>query len=199
MTQRSLHVITKIYYRSISCFAMVSWQMAPLAVLRFPTHSGPFCTMWFRQFTQNVTKTDHKDRSHPHSTEHDTQPIAYLISKQAVPYRTHGGTSCPGVSTPKIRSLAYSSMTNHITWRIPTASTIPNLAQTTASNLTTVTWHHDRSKANTLNTSQTKHHKDGKTYMTLKTAGLSITTNHKNLILKFESLGNQLMHAACVY
>jgi hypothetical protein len=33
----------------------------------------------------------------------------------------------------------------------------------------------------------------------LKIAGLSITTNHKNPILKYEGLGNQLMHAACVY
>jgi hypothetical protein len=87
--------------------------MAPLAVLRFPAHSSPFCTMWFRQFTQNVTKTDHKDRIHPHSTEHDTQPIAYLISKQAVPYWTRGSTCCPGVSTPMTRSLADLSMTNH--------------------------------------------------------------------------------------
>jgi hypothetical protein len=36
--------------------------------------------------TQNVTQTGHIDRSHPHSTEHDTQPISYLISKQVVPY-----------------------------------------------------------------------------------------------------------------
>jgi hypothetical protein len=48
-------------------------------------------------------------------------------------------------------------------------------------------------------TSQTQHHKDEKTCMTLMTAGLSITTNHKNPILKYESLDNQLMHAACVY
>jgi hypothetical protein len=89
--------------------------VALLAVLRFPTHSGPFCTMWFRQFTQNVTQTGRTDRSHPHSTEHGTQPIAYLISKQAVPYRTRGGTYCPGGSTSKIRSLADSSMTSHIT------------------------------------------------------------------------------------
>jgi hypothetical protein len=33
----------------------------------------------------------------------------------------------------------------------------------------------------------------------LKTVGLSITTNHKNPILKYESLGNQLMHVASVY
>ncbi|MEJ2037053.1 MAG: hypothetical protein P8X69_13865 [Maritimibacter sp.] len=47
-------------------------------VLRFPAQSDPSCTMWFRQFT----KTNHKDRSHPHSTEHDTHPIAYeLVSK----------------------------------------------------------------------------------------------------------------------
>jgi hypothetical protein len=117
MTQRSLHAVIKVYYRSMSCFAMVSRQMAPLAVLRFPAHSGPFCTMWFRQFTQNVTQTDHTNRSHPHSTEHDTQPIAYLISKQAILYRTRGSTCCPVVSTPMTQSLEDSSMTNHRPWR----------------------------------------------------------------------------------
>jgi hypothetical protein len=106
MSQRSLHTVTKVYYRSMSCFAIVSRHTASLVVLWFPAHSGPFCTMWFRQFTQNVTKTGHTDRRHPHSTEHDTQPIAYLISKLAIPYRTHGGTCCPRVSTPKIWSLA---------------------------------------------------------------------------------------------
>jgi hypothetical protein len=117
MDQRSLHAITKVYYRSMSCLATVSRQTAPLAMLRFPAHNGPFCTMWFRQFTQNVTHTDHMDRSHPHSTEHDTQPIAYLISKQVVPYRTCVGTYCPRVSTPMTWSLADSSMTNHKPWR----------------------------------------------------------------------------------
>jgi hypothetical protein len=73
-----------------------SHKVAPLVVLRLPAQSGPFCTMWFRQFTKNVTKMGHTDRSHPHSTEHDTQHIAYLISKQADPYRTCGGTCCPG-------------------------------------------------------------------------------------------------------
>jgi hypothetical protein len=122
------------------------------ALLRFPAHSGPFCTMWFRQFTQNVTQTDHIDRRHTHSTEHDTQPITYLISKQTVPYQTRDVTCCPGVSTPMTRSLTDSSMTNHITWQTQTVSTIPNLAQTTASNLTTVTSHHDGWKTITLNT-----------------------------------------------
>jgi hypothetical protein len=51
----------------------------------------------------------------------------------------------------------------------------------------------------TLNTSQTQHHKDGKTCTTLMTVALSITTNYKNPILKHEGLGNQLMHAASVY
>jgi hypothetical protein len=101
--------------------------VASLAVRRFLTHSGPFCTMWFRQFTQNVTQTGHTDRSHPHSTEHDTQHITYLISKQVIPYRTRGGTCCPGDSTPKILSLADLSMTSHITRRNPTVSTIPAL------------------------------------------------------------------------
>jgi hypothetical protein len=48
-----------------------------------------------------------------HSSEQGTLPTASLISKQAIPYRTRGGTCCPGVSTPKTQSLAYSSMTNH--------------------------------------------------------------------------------------
>jgi hypothetical protein len=39
---------------------------------------------------------------------------AFIISQQVDPYRTCGGTCCPVVSTPKIRSLADSSMTSHI-------------------------------------------------------------------------------------
>jgi hypothetical protein len=71
-------------------------KVASLVVQRFPEQSAPFCTVWFRQFTKNVTKTGHTDRSHPHLIEHDTQPIAYLISKQVVPYQTCGGTCYPG-------------------------------------------------------------------------------------------------------
>ena len=92
----------------------------------------------------------------PHTIKQDWQPIASLISKQVVPYQTRGGTYCPRVSTPKTRSLADLSMTNHISWWIPTVSTIPNLAQTTASNLTTVTSHRDGWKTRTLNTPQVK-------------------------------------------
>jgi hypothetical protein len=56
-----------------------------------------------------------------------------------------------------------------------------------------------RPTLSTLNTSQTQLHKDGKTCTTLMTVGISNTTNHKNLILKHEDLGNQLMHVASVY
>jgi hypothetical protein len=78
------------------------------ALLWIPTQSGPACsaevsrTKWplLHNVVQAVHKECHKDRSHrqesPHSTEHDTQPIAHLISKQVVPYRTRGGTCCPG-------------------------------------------------------------------------------------------------------
>jgi hypothetical protein len=44
--------------------------------------------------------------------------------------------------------------------KVATFPTIPNLTQTTASNHTTTTSHHDGWKTNTLNT---QHHKDGKT------------------------------------
>jgi hypothetical protein len=50
-----------------------------------------------------------------HLFEQGTLPMASLISGQAVPYRTHGGTYCPGVSTPMTHSLEDSIMTNHIT------------------------------------------------------------------------------------
>jgi hypothetical protein len=164
MAQRSLYIVTKVYYRSISCFATVSRQLAPLAMLRFPAHSDLFYTMWFRQFKQNVTKADHQDRSHPHSTEHDTQPIAYLISKQAVSYRTRGGTCCPGVSTPKIRSLADSSMTKYITCRFQPSPPFQTLLKpqhrisSQSSHITT----NERPRLSTLNTNQTQHYKDGK-------------------------------------
>jgi hypothetical protein len=88
----------------------------------------------------------------PHTTKQDLQPTTSLISKQAVPYQTCGGTCYPGVPTPKTRPLADLSMTIHDTWQNPTVSTIPTHAQTTALNLTMITSHHDIWKTNTLNT-----------------------------------------------
>jgi hypothetical protein len=69
-----------------------SHTVALFAVLRFPAHSDPL----LHHVVQAVHIECHTDRSHPHSTEHDTQPIAYLISKQAIPYQTRGDTCCPG-------------------------------------------------------------------------------------------------------
>jgi hypothetical protein len=53
-----------------------------------------------------------------HSSEQGTLPTTSLISKQVVPYWTRGSTCCPWVSTPRTRSLADSSMTNHKPWRL---------------------------------------------------------------------------------
>jgi hypothetical protein len=171
-------------------------KVAPLAVLRFPAQSGPFCTMWFRQFTKNVTKTGHPDGSHPHSTEHNMLPVAYLISKQAVPYRTRGGTCCLVGSTPKIRSLADSSMTSHITWQNPNRLYHSNLAQTTASILTR-SIHISMDGRPSLTKTQAKPNitKDGKTCTTLMTAWLSITTQH-NPDPKVWGLGIVLKHSS---
>jgi hypothetical protein len=70
---------------------------------------GPSCPMWLKQ----ITKCDTKNDVNPHSTKQNTQLISFLISKQAIPYQTRGGTCCPAVSTHKIWSLADSSTTCH--------------------------------------------------------------------------------------
>jgi hypothetical protein len=129
-----------------------------------------------RLITKYVTKNDHKVWWHPHSTEHDTQPIVFLISKQTIPYRTCGGICCPGVSTPKIRSLADSSMTNHITWSKPTVSTIPTLLKSQHRSSPRLN-HISIDGRPSLTKTQAKLNitKDGKTCMTLMTAWLSIT------------------------
>jgi hypothetical protein len=134
----------------------------------------------------------------PHIAEQDSQPTTSLISKQVIPYQTHGDTCCPGVSTSKTRSLVDSSMTNHITWRNPTGSTIPAHAQTTSSILTMVTSHHDGWKTKTLNnsTSQTQYHKDGKTWTTLMTVWLSISNQAWTHIPKAWGLSNNI-NACC--
>jgi hypothetical protein len=109
MGQRSLHAVIKVYCRSMSCFATVSQTNGPACSAKVFQTNGPSCTMWVRHFTKYVTKYD----ANPHSTEQDTQPIVFLINKQAIPYWARGATWCPGVSTPKILSLADSSTTCH--------------------------------------------------------------------------------------
>jgi hypothetical protein len=105
MAQRSLHTITKVHYRSMSCFAMVSSTKSPACSAKVSLTKGPSCTMWVRHFT--------KYDAISHSTKQDMLPIVFLISKQVVPYRTRGGTCYPRVTTSKIRSLADSSTTCH--------------------------------------------------------------------------------------
>jgi hypothetical protein len=164
MAQRSLYVVTKVYYGSISCFATVLDKQSALAVPRFPAQSIPSCTMRFRQFTKYVRKTDHKVWCHLYSTEHDTQPIANLISKQVIPYRTRSSTCCPRGSTPsrfehdKPHYLMESNCLHQF-----------NLAQITVLILTTVKSHLTRTQAK-LNIT-----KDGKTCTTHMTAWLSRT------------------------
>jgi hypothetical protein len=164
MAQRSLYVVTKVYYGSISCFATVLDKQSALAVPRFPAQSIPSCTMRFRQFTKYVRKTNHKVWCHLYSTEHDTQPIANLISKQVIPYRTRSSTCCPRGSTPsrfehdKPHYLMESNCLHHF-----------NLAQITVLILTTVKSHLTRTQAK-LNIT-----KDGKTCTTHMTAWLSRT------------------------
>jgi hypothetical protein len=176
MAQRWLHVVTNIYYRSISCFATFPEQTVPACSAIVFRTNGPSCTMWFRQFTKYVTKYDHKVWCHPHSTEHDTQSIVFLISKQAVPYWTRGDKSCPEGSTPKIRSLADSSVTNHITWWNPTISTIPTLlkphhwSSPRSNHIST-----DGGPSLTMTQAKLNNTKNGNTCMTLVTAWLSKT------------------------
>jgi hypothetical protein len=172
------------------------------ALLRFPTHSGPTCnvevshTQWplLHHVVQAVHKGGHTDMSHPQSTEHDTQPIAYLISKQAIPYRTRGGTCCPGGSTPKIRSLADLNLKSHITWRNPTVSTSPTLLKPQhRSSLRSPHISTDgRLTLSIFNTSQTRQYKDGKTCTTLMTAWLSITSQVWTQTPKVWGLGNNI-------
>jgi hypothetical protein len=102
MTQRSLHTVTKVYHRSMSCFATVSPTGPTCSAKVSPI--GPSCTMWAWAKSQAIS----------HSSEQDTQPIVFLISKQAAPYQKRGGTCCPGVSTPKIQSLVDLSTTCHV-------------------------------------------------------------------------------------
>jgi hypothetical protein len=150
-------------------------KRSPLAMLRFPTQLSPLAPCDVGS-SQSMSQRLIIVWCYPHSTEYNTQPIVFLISKQDIPYRTHGGTCCPRVSTPKIWSLVDSSMTNNITWQNPTVSTIPTLLKPQ---------HRSSPRSNHISTdgrpSLTKTQaklnitKDGKTCMTLMAAWLCIT------------------------
>jgi hypothetical protein len=162
-------------------------KRSPYVVLRFPTQTSPLAPCGSGRL-QVWSKIDHKLWCHPHSIEHDTQPITYLISKQAIPYQTHGGTCCPGVSTTKIQFLADSSMPSHITWRNPTVCTIPTLlrlqrrSSPQSNHILT-----DGRPSLTKTRAKLNIIKDGKTCTTLMTARLSITNQVCTQIQKYEA------------
>jgi hypothetical protein len=136
----------------------------------------------------------------PHFRQ-DKLTRAFLISQQAVPYRTRGGTCSPGGSTPETRSLADSSMTSHITWRNPTVSTSSTLLKAQHRSSPWSSHISTDVRPNTLTKTQAKLNitKDGKTCMTLMTAWLSMTTQC-NPNPKVWGLGTVLNHAGqCVY
>jgi hypothetical protein len=200
MTQRSLYAVTKAYYKSMSCFATDSYIKWPRLQCRgFPHKVAPFTPCGSgssqRMSQRRVTKTG----AIPTQSS-TTQLIAYLISKQVVPYRTCGGTCCPGESTPKIRSLADPSMTSHITWRNPTVSTIPTLLKP-QHRFSVGSIHISTDERPSLTKTQAKLNitKDEKTCTTLMTAWLSITTQY-NSNPKIWGLGTILKYAdQCVY
>jgi hypothetical protein len=203
MAQRSLHAFTKVnsisYVLLFHMFPLVGYHSIPsgsfhncygfplLGIIVYPQAPLAPCGLVGIAIPVPCFRQDKLTR-------------AFLISQQAIPYRTRGGTCCPGVSTPKTRSSADLSMTNHITWRIPIVSTIPTLLKPQ---------HRSSPGSNHISTDGrpplTNTHaklnitKDGKTCMTLMTAWLSITTQH-NPNPKVWGLGTVLKHAGqCVY
>jgi hypothetical protein len=162
MAQRSVHAVTKVYYRSYAKLSKGSTQYYSNAKVSQGSHGttaplAPYEPGWVWVITVI---------SHP--SEQGALPTSSLIIKQVIPYRTRGGTYCPGVPTPKTRSLVDSSMTNHKLWRSqpsPPFQTLLKL-QCQISPLSPHVTTDGRPTLSTLNTSQTQHHKDEKTCMT---------------------------------
>jgi hypothetical protein len=82
----------------------------------FPLTAGPACSAKVSSYLEPLLYLVDQIMLciFPHTTEKDSHPIAVLISKHAIKFQTHDGTCCLGVFTPKIQSLANSSMKNHI-------------------------------------------------------------------------------------
>jgi hypothetical protein len=136
-----------------------------------------------------------------HSSEQGTLSTSFLISGQVVPYRTRGSICCPGVSTP----MTVLSRFEHEKPHYLTGSN--RLHHFKACSNHNIEPHHDHLTSRRMEDQHSQHSTQVKINIInmerlvqwLKTAGLSITTNHKNLILKYESLGNQLMNEICAY
>jgi hypothetical protein len=190
MAQRSLHDVTKIYYGSYAKLCQGSTQYHSIAKVSRASHgiTAPLAPCVSGRVTTPIS----------HSTEQGTLPTTSLIITQVVPYRTCGGTCCPGVSTPKTRSLADSSMTNHKPWKSQPSPLFQTLLKA---------HHHISPWSPHITTDERPTHstqvklniiKMERLVRWFKTTGLSNTTNHKNPILKYDSLGNQLMHTTRV-
>jgi hypothetical protein len=134
-----------------------------------------------------------------HSSEQGTLPTASLISKQVVPYRTRGGTCCPGASTfDSVLSRFKHDKPHHLTDSNRLHHSKPCSNHNIKPHHGHLTSRQMEDQLAQHSTGQTQHHKDGKTCTSLKTAGLSNPTNHKTPILKYEA-SVQLMHATSVY
>jgi hypothetical protein len=160
MAQRSLHVVTKVYYGSYAKLCQGSTQYPSNAKVSWGSRSTmtPLALCEPERVTTPIS----------HSSEHGTLPTTSLIIKQVVPYRTRGSTCCPRVSTPKNRSLADSSMTNNKPWRSqpsPPFQTMLKPQHQISPRPPHITID-GRPTLSTLNTSQTQYHKDEKTCMT---------------------------------
>jgi hypothetical protein len=79
--------------------------MVPTCSANISCTKVPSCTMWFRQVTKYVTKYITKYDAIP-TQPSMTQPIAYLVSKEVIPYQTCDDPCCPRLSIAKIRSVA---------------------------------------------------------------------------------------------
>jgi hypothetical protein len=86
-------------------------QRALVAVLRISQQRAPLAPCSSSR-SQSMSHVWHKEWcTSPLNWARHTQPIAFQISKQAVPYQTRDGTCCPRVSTPRIWSIADLSTT----------------------------------------------------------------------------------------
>jgi hypothetical protein len=121
--------------------------------------------------------------------------------REPTSHQTRGGTCCPGGSTPKNWPIPDSSKTNHKPWRSqpsPPFQTLLKPQHWTSPQSPHITTD-GRPTLSTLTQAKLNIIKMERLVRWLKTIGLSSTTNHKTPILKYEDLGNQLMHATSVY
>jgi hypothetical protein len=88
MAQKSLHVVTKVYYGSNAKLCQGSMQYHSIANVSRGSHSttAPLAPCEPGQVTTSIS----------YSFEQGTHPTTFLIIKQAIPYRTRGGAYCPG-------------------------------------------------------------------------------------------------------